>query len=237
MEPANALKIRPLTETEIAQLEEALGKPVERSYLVYWVSEAIRDVIRFSTAPTPREYRDELEEIAQQGRNWIETVEGARRTSLLPVPGVEALIGSVTNFCEAIESLVTRLDHSIQPGHPRTPFALEAFLDRLIGIAKRARVLPSTPSRAFRSQIAPRLPPPFYNFVTESLEIAMEVIKSSPLPETEMLAALRTLAVTDGSLSKILERLRGRIGDYHESAHGLVEGYWHPPDDAEPNSG
>ena len=234
MEPAGAHEIRPLTETEIAQLEEALGKPVERAHLVHWVSAAIRDVVKLSTAPSAREYRDELEEIAQQGRNWIQTVEGSRGAPLLP--GVEAVIGSVTNFCEALESLVARLDSSIRPGHPRTPFALEIFLDRLIGIAKRARVLTSTPSRALRSEIAPRLPPPFYNFVTESLEIAMEVIKSSPLPETEMQAALQILAVSDSSLSKILERLRGRIGDYHESAHGLIEGNWQPPDDAEPNS-
>jgi hypothetical protein len=237
MEPTNAPEIRPLTETEIAQLEEALGKPVERAYLVHWVSQAICDVVRLSAAPAPREYRDELGEIAQQGRNWIATVEASRSTWPLPeVLGVGALIDSVTNFCEAIESLVTRLDGSIRPGHPRTPFALEAFLDRLIGIAKRASVLPSTRSRALRSETAPRLPPPFYNFVTESLEIAIEVIKSSPLPETEMRAALGILAVTDGSLSKILERLRGRIGDYRESAHGLIEGHWRSPDDVEPNS-
>lgn len=174
MEPTNAPEIRPLTETEIAQLEEALGKPVERSYLVYWVSQAVRDVVRFSTAPTPREYRDELEEIAQQGRHWIETVEGSRSTSLLPVPDVEALIGSVTTFCEAIESLVTRLDSSIQPGHPRTPFALEVFLDRLIGIAKRAGVLPSTRSRALRSETAPRLPRSFSKSRSPILSIRLK---------------------------------------------------------------
>jgi hypothetical protein len=238
MEPAHVPEIRPLTETEIAQLEAALGKPVERAYLVYWVSAAIRDVVRLSAAPTPREYRDELAEIAHQGRNWIQTIEGTRSGLLLPNgPDVGALIGSVTIFCEAIESVVTRLDSSIRPGKPRTPFALETFLDRLIGIAKRAKVLPSTPGRALRSETAPRLPPPFYNFVTESLEIAIEVIKSSPLPDTEAQEALAILAsVTDGSLGKILERLRGRIGDYHESADGLTEGHWHPPDDGELNS-
>jgi hypothetical protein len=113
---------------------------------------------------------------------------------------------------------------------------LEVFLDRLIGIAKWEGVPPSTPSRALRSETAPRLPPPFYNFVTESVEIAIEVIKSSPLPETEMQAALQILAVPDSTLSKTLERLRGRIGDYREGAHGLVEGHWQPPDDVEPNS-
>jgi hypothetical protein len=227
-----------LTETEIVQLEAALGKPVERAYLVHWISAAICDVVRLSAAPTPREYRDELAEIAHRGRNWIQTMESSRSRSLLPNgPDVEAFIGSVTTFCEAIESVVTRLDSSIRRGKPRTPFALEAFLDRLIGIAKRAKVLPSTPGRASRSETAPRLPPPFYNFVTESLEIAIEVIKSSPLPDTEAQAALVILAsVTDGSLGKILERLRGRIGDYQESAHGLTEGRWRPPDDVELNS-
>jgi hypothetical protein len=84
-----------------------------------------------------------------------------------------------------------------------------------------------------RSLTAPRPPPPFYDFVTESLEIAIEVIKSSPLPETEKQAALSILAsVTDGALIKILERLRGQIRDYRESAGGLIEKRWTSPEDS-----
>jgi hypothetical protein len=42
MAPANTNEIRALTEDEIARLENALGEPIERSYLVHWVSQAIQ---------------------------------------------------------------------------------------------------------------------------------------------------------------------------------------------------
>jgi hypothetical protein len=230
----NTYEIRPLTEAEIVQLEETLGNPIERTYLVHWVCAAIRDVVKLSTLPSRREYRDELEEIARQGRGWVETVTQSRSASFLPkVLDVEGLTGSVRKLCESIESLASQLDSSVEPGHPRTHFALEAFLGRMIGVAKQAKVLPSTPGRGERSQTAPRPPPPFYNFVAESLEIAIEVIKSSPLPEAEKHAALSILAsVTDGALIKILERLRGQIRDYRESAGGLIEKRWTSPEES-----
>jgi hypothetical protein len=111
---------------------------------------------------------------------------------------------------------------------------LEALLDRLIGIAKRAKVLPSTPSRALLGPLDPGPVPPFYDFVSEALDIAMEVIRSSPLPHDQMDAALATLSkVTDPSLVKALERLRGRIGDYREGTIGLLE--WGTAEDDERN--
>jgi hypothetical protein len=58
---------------------------------------------------------------------------------------------------------------------------LEAFLDPLIGIAKRAKVLPGTPSRALLAAIHSSPGPPFFGFVTKALDIAMDVIRSSPL--------------------------------------------------------
>jgi hypothetical protein len=127
-------------------------------------------------------------------------------------------------LCQLAESLAQQLDQAVGPGHPRTNVALEAFLDPLIGIAKRAKVLPSTPSRALLGPSDSPPGPPFFSFVTAALDIAMDVIRSSPLPRDQMDAALAALSdVTDQSLVKALERLRGRVGDYHEGTIGLVE--------------
>jgi hypothetical protein len=117
-------------------------------------------------------------------------------------------------LCQLAESLAQQLDQAVGPGHPRTNVALEAFLDPLIGIAKRAKVLPSTPSRALLGPSDSPPGPPFFSFVTAALDIAMDVIRSSPLPRDQMDAALAALSdVTDQSLVKALERLRGRVGD------------------------
>jgi hypothetical protein len=76
--------------------------------------------------------------------------------------------------------------------------------------------------------------PAFYAFVTQALDIAAEVTKSSPLPQIQMDAALAILAaLTDQALIKILERLRGRATEYRDSTAGLVE--WDLGEDAEPN--
>jgi hypothetical protein len=239
MAPANTNEIRALTEDEIAQLEEALGQPIERSYLSRWVSQAIQAFLLLMTLPPPGERRDDLKAMAEQGRKWIETIEQSRSTPLLPavLPAeldVEHLISSARTFCDLVESLARQLDQAVGPGHPRTNLALNAFLDRLIGIAKRAKVRPSTPSRAFLGPIDPGSVPPFYEFVTVALDIAMEVIRSSPLPHDQMDAALAMLAsVTDQSLVKALEGLRGRIGNYREGSIGLVE--WDIAEDDEPD--
>jgi hypothetical protein len=236
MEPANTNEIRPLTDDEIARLEEALGRPIERNYLAYWVSRAIEAFLLIMTLPPPRERRDDLKEMAEQGRRWIATVEQSRSTPLLPaVLDVEHLISSVRTFCEAIESLAHRLDRGVGPGHPRSNAALQALLDPLIGIAKRARVRPSTPNRALLGPTDSPPGPPFFGFVTEALDIAMEVIRSSPLPHHQVDAALAALSVTDQSLVKALEGLRGRIGDYREGTIGLVE--WDMVEDDERNRG
>jgi hypothetical protein len=225
MAPSTTNEIRPLTDDEIARLEKALGRPIERPYLVQWVSRAIQAFIVLMTLPTPRERRDDLKEIAKQGREWIETVDQSRSARLLPAPlDVEQLMNSARTFCHIVESLAEQLDQAVGPGHPRTTVAVDAFLDRLIGIAKRAKVLPSTPSRALLGPIEPPPGPPFFVFVHEAVEIAMEVIRSSKLPRDQMDAALAALSeVTDQSLVKALERLRGRIGDYRECTIGLVE--------------
>jgi hypothetical protein len=235
MAPSNTNEIRPLTDDEIARLEEALGQPIERTYLSHWVSRAIEAFLLIMTVPPLSERRDDLKEMAEQGRKWIETVEQSRSARLLPaLVDVEHVIGTVRTFCAVVGSLAHQMDQGVGPGHPRTNLALEALLDRLIGIAKRAKVLPSTPSRALLGPLDPGPVPPFYDFVSEALDIAMEVIRSSPLPHDQMDAALATLSkVTDPSLVKALERLRGRIGDYREGTIGLLE--WGTAEDDERN--
>jgi hypothetical protein len=245
MQPVNANEIRPLTDDEIARLETALGQPIERDYLAHWLSEAIRAFLLLMTIPPLRERRDELKRIAEQGRQWIDVVEHSRTTRLLATAfEVQQLMSLARTFCDAVGSLARQMDQSVGPGHPRTNIALDAFLDRLLGIAKRAKVRPSTPSRALLGPMDPGPVPAFYNFATAALDIAMDVIRSSPLPGTEVDAALAFLSnVSDQSLVKALERLRGRVGDYRESAAGLVE--WGPaadverdrPDDSESRTG
>ena len=94
----------------------------------------------------------------------------------------------------------------------------------MIGIAKKAKVLPSTPGRAVRSQTAPRSPPAFFNFTIKALAIAKEVIKSSPLPDDRKKAALSILRIqSNEALSKLLEQLRGQISNYREGEHGIIE--------------
>jgi len=233
MQTATTNQIRALTDEEIARLEAALGQPVERIYLAYWVSRAVQAFIVLMTLPPPRERRDDLKEIAEQGHKWIKTVEQSRSTPLLPaVLEVEQLTSSVRTFCDVVASLARQLDQAVGPGHPRTNVALEAFLNPLIGIAKRAKVLPSTPSRALLGASDAPPGPPFFGFVTEALDIAMDVIRSSPLPQDQIDAALAALSnVTDQSLVKTLEGLRGRMGDYREGAAGLVE--WHPAEEVD----
>jgi len=49
MNSTSTHNIRQLTEEEISRLERALGKPIERDYLVYWISTAIRELVKLST--------------------------------------------------------------------------------------------------------------------------------------------------------------------------------------------
>jgi hypothetical protein len=127
----------------------------------------------------------------------------------------------VAQLCDRVDSVAEEVGRSIKPGHPRTPPPLEAFLQNMIGIAKRAKVLPSTPTRYLGSK---RPPPAFFNFVAEALAIARNVIESSLLPGHQQQAALSNLRIhSKDALIKFVEGMRGRIGDYDESSHGLVE--------------
>jgi hypothetical protein len=124
-------------------------------------------------------------------------------------------------FCERAELMAARFSQSIKPGQTRTPRALTAFLDNMIGIAKRAKVLPSTPQRYMETR---RAPPSFFVFVEQALATAEDVIQSSSIPDRQKEPALASLQYSSrDALIKILEELRGRIGNYHESPHGLIE--------------
>lgn len=222
---ASNTDLRSLTEREIERLELALSKPVDRKYLVFWISRSISNAT-LPTQPTARERRDGLVRLARQGRRWLQQIEvcpGA--IQLGRGDKLDELRAMVARFCDRVDSLAEEVGRSIKSGHPRTPLALEAFLQNMIGIAKQAKLLPSTPTRYLDTK---RPPPAFFNFVEEALAIAGDVIESSPLPEHQQRAAFSKLRVNGrDALIKFVEGLRGRVSDYQESSHGLVE--WDSP--------
>jgi len=162
--------------------------------------------------------------VVRDGREWIQDINHCPCASLIGQKAdLDELTAEVAQVCDRAELVAKEFRAAIKPGRHRAQFALEAFLDRMIGIAKSAKVLPSTPGRAPRSQTAPRQPPAFFNFVKAALAIARDVIRSSPLShgKEEALSILRPQS--DEALGKLLERLRGRTGNYRESERGLVE--------------
>jgi hypothetical protein len=218
-EPNNML--RPLRASEIEALEEALGKPIERTWLVHWVSRGIADLVMLSGLPTAKEYRDELERLARNGRQWIDQIDASfARSLILRNSSLGTLAGTVQKLCEVLKATADQRDAEIQAGR-RHAAGLDSFLDKLIGIAKRAKVLPSTPMRAIPTE-AP--PPPFFTFAVAALDLARDVINTSSLPGPQKTAALMALRVrSKEALIRRLERKRGRIGDYREGLFGLME--------------
>jgi hypothetical protein len=220
--PKSEPDIRPLSEAELKRLESALGKPVERQFLAHWVSEATRDVARLSVLPTPQQLNIDLGRMARDGRGWLRQ---AAKYSAIFSPAqrsaLDHLVRVATRFFDSIDVLAAQAATSTKAGRPRTPFGLLAFLDRMIGIAKKAKVPPSTPMRAIPTK---KPPPPFFQFVLEALAISRDVIRSSPFSPSQKAAALSILEINSKeALIKILEELRGRVGDYEVTPHGLVE--------------
>jgi hypothetical protein len=190
--------------------------------LVHWVSQAIRDVVRLSQEPTARELRDGFVQIAEEGRQWIRNAEGCPGISRLGRE-LDELKRTVARFCDQADRLANEFGAAVKRGRRRTPFALEAFLSRMLGIAKKAKVYPRAESRALRSQTAPRSAPDFSRFVVEALDIADDVIQSSPLSQDRKDAALSILSIENMAvLSRLIVQLRGKISDYRERPHGLV---------------
>jgi hypothetical protein len=214
--------IRPLSEAELQRLESALGKPIERQVLAYWVSQATRDIARLSILPTPQQLNIDLRRMARDGRRWLrEASEYSAIFSPAQRGALDRLVEAADPFFDNIDVLAAQAAAASKAGRPRTPFGLRAFLDRMLGIAKLAKVLPSTPMRAIPTKKAP---PPFFQFVLEALAISRDLIRSSPLPSPQKAAALSILQIkSNEALIKILEELRGRVGDYEVTPHGLVE--------------
>ena len=223
--PRPNTKLRPLTELEIRELERALGRAVDRGYLVSWISRSISNLVSVPSRSRGRETRDALLQIVREGRQWLQHIDGCPGMSLVrPTTDLDELRTKIAEFCDRVDLVTRAIGASIKRGHPQTGFLLVTFLQNMIGIAKAAKVIPRTPSRAPRKPTATRPPPAFFNFVVKALEIARNVIKSSALPEEQKKAALAILRIqSNEALSKTLETLRGRTSDYHDSPHGLIE--------------
>ncbi len=218
--PRPIAALRALTEQEIDQLATALKKPIDRDYLTSWISIAISNAVALSTLPSPAQCRGGLERLARQGRKWLDQIDDCPGKDLLQESNITAVKEAVVQFCRRAEGEAARFDQLIKPGI-RTPPALIAFLDCMIGIAKRAKVLPSTPQRFMETK---RPPPSFFVFVERALASAKDVIQSSPLPSRQKQPALASLRYSSrDALIRIVEGLRGRIGNYVESPHGLIE--------------
>ncbi len=210
--------LRALTEQEIDRLAKALEKPVDRDYLRFWISTSISNVVTLSTLPSPAQCRDGLERLARQGRKWLCQIDDCPGKVRLEESNVTALKAAVVQFCERAEGEAARFGQLVKTG-AQTPPALTAFLDNMIGIAKRAKVLPSTPQRYMPTR---RPPPSFIVFVEQALATAEDVIESSPIHQKE--GALASLHYSSrDALIRIVEGVRGRIGSYRESPHGLIE--------------
>jgi hypothetical protein len=213
--------LRPLTVQEIDQLAAALERPIDRNYLACWISTSISNAVRLSALPSPSQCRDGLERLARQGRKWLNQIDDCPGKALLEASNVTALKASVEQFCEGAELIATTVGQLVKPGQTRTPPALTAFLDNMIGIAKRAKILPSTPQRYMETT---RPPPAFFVFAEQALAIAQDVILSSPIPDGQKHAALANFNYSSrDALIRIVETLRGQIGNYRESPHGLIE--------------
>jgi hypothetical protein len=218
--PRSAVTMRDLTDEDAEALEQALGKPIDRKFLVQRVSQITREIVRLAIQPKPQDYRPELRRIAQQGRVWIRNVEECPAQSMLRASNFEQMKAEVARFCDQVDA-IRRQHVSAKTGPPRRRQLLQLFIGEMIGIAKRAKVLPSTPSRA----ISPKRPrPPFFVFVETALTTAQKIVLSSSLTEGQREAAL-SVFIVEGyeALVKQIELVRGRIGEYRDSPHGLLE--------------
>jgi hypothetical protein len=231
------LAIRQLTKEEIETLEGALGQYIDRKYLVHWMSHSIGALVQFSSLPSARELRDDLHRIAREGRQWIRHV--AAYPNIFPPAGRmqrDALITAGEAFCAGIDYLVAQATPSIKAGRRKTHPAFQAFLDNMIGIAKKARIRPSTPQRTrpppkkkrikghLVKSAARQPPPPFFQFVQEALTISLEVINTSSLSKAQKAEAVSILPKTEEALIKAIENKRGGARAYKAGAFGLIEG-------------
>ena len=220
--PARSCELRPLTDTEIDSLAKPLGNKIDRKYLVEWISQSIADTVRSARLGTPRQIRDSLLEVERDGREWLKRIDESRVRSFLTLrANLPEFRATAVAFCDCVNSLAQEINTVVRPGRPRTPPALEAFVEHMIGFAKKAMVLPSTPSRRPDKKGDS---PPFFRFLVSALRISRKVIKTSKLPADLKEEALSELQyATRDALIKVVVKARGRIGNYRETPHGLVE--------------
>ena len=221
--PAPTIHLRALTDDELADLQSAIGKPVDRDYIRHWLSLSIENIVKFSAPPSAAECRDRFLRIVSEGRDWLTHVDQCPGGALVGLTSeLQTLRDTVSEFCDRLASTANHLDALAKRGHPKIPIALRAFIENMIGIAKRAEVRPSTPSRGEHTSDQP--PPDFFKFLVGALQVAEDVIKTSEISVEQKGAALSILRVqSTQALIKIVEDLRGRVGDYRDSSRGLVE--------------
>ena len=236
--PPRVAGLRPLTKQELGELVTALEKPVDPKRLENRVSTAISNVVKLSRLPSPAQARNRLKRIATGGRKWIDQVDSDPIKTLLTQRALregkvflaalaehttkkQQLKVTMTRICKLAERAAVDIGRFIRRGGQRpNPPALINFLENMIGIAKLNGIRPSTPQRAMDS----RKPPPFFVFVKKALSTAREVIGSSDIPDGQKRRALQSLRyASEDALIRIIERKRGLIRDYRESASGLVE--------------
>jgi hypothetical protein len=227
--------LRRLTKNELEQLETALQKTVDRDHLEHWISTSISNAVKVSNLPSAGEAREKLQKLASEGREWIDRVDSdpikafltqkvlQENNGLLAAVAehrtrIQELRVAMTRICEQADSAAVELGRFVKRGGQRsTSPALINFLQNMIGIAKWNGILPSTPQRAMNS----KRPPAFFIFVEDALYIANAVIESSEIPKQNKSRALQSLQYASrDALIRILERMRGRIGDYRESRRG-----------------
>jgi hypothetical protein len=114
--------IRPLTEAEIESLEQALGKPVARKDLVYWVSKSIEDMVRLASKPTPRRLRDSLLQFEREGREWLTDIAESESASFLAArANLPEFTAAASAFCDQVASLAREVHCLVRPGRSCTP--------------------------------------------------------------------------------------------------------------------
>jgi hypothetical protein len=134
----SAVTIRDLTDADAEALEQALGKPIDRKFLVRRVSQITREIVGLAIQPKPQDYRPELRRIAQQGRVWIRNVEECPAQSMLRASNFEQMKIEVTRFCDQVDA-IRRQYGSATVGPPRRRLLLQLFIGEMIGIAKRSK--------------------------------------------------------------------------------------------------
>jgi hypothetical protein len=166
----SVLTLPDVSDEDVIALERALRKPVDRNLLVQRLSRVIRDIVRLAIQPKLQDRRPELLRIARQGRVWLREVAQCSSQSMLRGnTNFEQLKVEVTRFCDQVDVIRRQYGGTVKAGPPRRRLLLQVFIGEMIGIAKRAKVLPSTPSRA----ISPKRPPPsFFEFVKTALAVA-----------------------------------------------------------------